>query len=213
MTNKVVTLWYRAPELLLGAQKYGPPIDAWAAGCILAELLMYKPLFPGNEEMEQLERIFSVLGAPNERIWRGLSLLPLVERGAVDLLKYQARFSMNNLQVKLPSDAVSDTGLELINSLLTYDPEKRLTVWRWAMLRCGNVGLHLNRLACVFVADRLGKRCGTTTFMRARMRKTMSSCPHSPRGTRNPATPKIGGCSRYRVQGGLLPLAASGRYR
>src|SRR5690606_7684387 len=93
MTNKVVTLWYRAPELLLGAQHYGPPIDAWAAGCILAELLTYKPLFPSNEEMEQLERIFKVLGAPNERIWNGVSSLPLVARGVVNLERFQQRFT------------------------------------------------------------------------------------------------------------------------
>lgn len=128
MTNKVVTLWYRAPELLLGTQEYGPPIDAWAAGCILAELLVYKPLFPANEELEQLERIFKVLGAPNERIWNGVTSLPLVARGIVDLERYQQRFTMNNLRLRLPPRTVSDSGLEVINRLLTYDPGKRATV-------------------------------------------------------------------------------------
>jgi serine/threonine protein kinase len=68
-TNRVVTLWYRAPELLLGATFYGPEIDAWAAGCILAELLTATPLFPGRSEYDQLQRIAVMLGAPTAELW------------------------------------------------------------------------------------------------------------------------------------------------
>jgi serine/threonine protein kinase len=68
-TNRVVTLWYRAPELLLGATFYGPEIDAWAAGCILAELLTATPLFPGRSEYDQLQRIAVMLGAPAAELW------------------------------------------------------------------------------------------------------------------------------------------------
>ena len=53
-TEEVATRWYRAPEVLLGSQSYGPPADVWSIGCILAEMLMGKPLFPGNSTLNQL---------------------------------------------------------------------------------------------------------------------------------------------------------------
>merc|ERR1712086_990869 len=59
-TNRVVTLWYRPPELLLGATKYGPEVDNWGAGCIVAELLLQKPLFPGRDERDQMDKVFSL---------------------------------------------------------------------------------------------------------------------------------------------------------
>jgi len=59
-TPIVVTLWYRAPELLLGAKEYSTPIDMWSVGCIFAEFLMKKPLFPGKSEIDELNRIFKV---------------------------------------------------------------------------------------------------------------------------------------------------------
>lgn len=60
MTNNVITLWYRPPELLLGLNKYGCAVDMWSAGCIFAELILRKPLFPGKTELEQLDLIFKV---------------------------------------------------------------------------------------------------------------------------------------------------------
>lgn len=75
-TREVVTLWYRSPELLLGAGTYGTPLDVWSAGCIFAELVCGKPLFPGEGEVDQISCIFNVLGAPNEDTWPGSSLLP-----------------------------------------------------------------------------------------------------------------------------------------
>lgn len=60
MTPKVVTLWYRAPEVLLGCDKYTTAIDLWACGCIFGELLLHEPLFPGRSEMEQLRLIYKV---------------------------------------------------------------------------------------------------------------------------------------------------------
>jgi len=59
-TPIVVTLWYRAPELLLGAKEYSTPIDMWSVGCIFAEFLMKRPLFPGKSEIDELSRIFKV---------------------------------------------------------------------------------------------------------------------------------------------------------
>lgn len=75
MTNHVVTLWYRPPELLLGAQHYGPEVDIWSTGCIFAELLISKPLLPGKVEAEQLERIWNTCGSPTEESWPGVSKL------------------------------------------------------------------------------------------------------------------------------------------
>lgn len=60
LTNRVITLWYRPPELLLGATRYGPSVDCWGVGCIFAELIIGKPLFPSKVELEQLEAIFKV---------------------------------------------------------------------------------------------------------------------------------------------------------
>ncbi|KAG5839808.1 hypothetical protein ANANG_G00208920, partial [Anguilla anguilla] len=78
MTPRVVTLWYRAPELLLGSKTQTTAIDMWAVGCILAELLAHKPLLPGSSEIQQVDLIVQLLGTPNENIWPGFSRLPLV---------------------------------------------------------------------------------------------------------------------------------------
>ncbi|XP_057493940.1 LOW QUALITY PROTEIN: cyclin-dependent kinase G-2 [Actinidia eriantha] len=124
-THLVVTLWYRAPELLLGAKKYSTAIDMWSLGCIMAELLSKAPLFNGKTEFDQLDKIFRILGTPNETIWPGFSKLPGVK---VNFVKHQ----YNLLRRKFPatsftgSPVLSDAGFDLLNKLLTYDPEKRI---------------------------------------------------------------------------------------
>ncbi|XP_078431290.1 putative serine/threonine-protein kinase At1g54610 [Wolffia australiana] len=70
LTSRVVTLWYRPPELLLGATNYGVAVDLWSAGCILAELYAGKPIMPGRTEVEQLHKIFKLCGSPSEDYWR-----------------------------------------------------------------------------------------------------------------------------------------------
>ncbi|XP_044490469.1 cyclin-dependent kinase G-2 isoform X2 [Mangifera indica] len=85
-THLVVTLWYRAPELLLGAKQYSTAIDMWSLGCIMAELLSKEPLFNGKTEFDQLDKIFRILGTPNETIWPGFSKLPGVK---VNFVKHQ----------------------------------------------------------------------------------------------------------------------------
>ncbi|CAM8879519.1 unnamed protein product [Rhodiola kirilowii] len=125
-TQLVVTLWYRAPELLLGAKQYSTAIDMWSLGCIMAELLSKKPLFDGKTEVEQLDKIFRTLGTPSEAIWPGFSKLPGVK---VNFVKHQ----YNLLRKKFPatsftgSPVLSDAGFNLLNKLLTYDPDKRIT--------------------------------------------------------------------------------------
>ena len=68
LTSVVVTLWYRSPEVLMGLS-YATPVDIWSCGCIFAELFLRKPLFPGGYEMDQLSKIFDVIGTPGEEEW------------------------------------------------------------------------------------------------------------------------------------------------
>jgi len=75
-THEVVTLWYRAPEILLGQSRYSTPVDIWSAGCIFAEMVTRTPLFPGDSEIDQIFRIFRTLGTPNDHVWPGVSKLP-----------------------------------------------------------------------------------------------------------------------------------------
>jgi cyclin-dependent kinase 1 len=75
-THEVVTLWYRAPEILLGAQRYSTPMDVWSIGCIMAEMITKRPIFHGDSEIDQLFRIFRSLGTPTEKEWPGVSTLP-----------------------------------------------------------------------------------------------------------------------------------------
>ena len=79
-THEVVTIWYRAPELLLGATEYSIAVDIWSIGCIFFELCKLKPLFDGREEIEMINMIFSTLGTPSEEIWPGFSQLPVVRQ-------------------------------------------------------------------------------------------------------------------------------------
>ena len=122
-TPRVVTLWYRSPELLLGATRYGPPIDIWSVGCILGELLLHRPLMPASIETKQLELICELLGTPSVRIWPGLADLPLWPQ-----LKHSLPDNeYNELPTRFAKARPSKAALELINGMLTYDPERRLT--------------------------------------------------------------------------------------
>ncbi|KAI7842421.1 hypothetical protein COHA_004060 [Chlorella ohadii] len=118
-TPGVVTLWYRAPEVLLGTEQYTEAIDMWSCGCILAELLRGEPLFPGRTEAAMLELMSRLLGAPNERIWPGLAAMPHASRFSLPPQPY------NYLRQEFPG--LSDSGIDLLNRLLTFDPEKRIT--------------------------------------------------------------------------------------
>jgi len=75
-SHEVVTLWYRAPDVLLGSRKYSTPIDMWSAGCIFAEMVTGKPLFPGANEADELRIIFKSLGTPTEQSWPAVTSLP-----------------------------------------------------------------------------------------------------------------------------------------
>ena len=119
LTPTVVTLWYRGPELLLGSKTYTMALDMWAVGCIFCELLSNKPLLPGKSEIDQLGLIVNLLGTPNEAIWSGFSSLPTLQKIQLKAQPY------NNIKEKY--HWLSETGIKLINDLLTYDPVKRAT--------------------------------------------------------------------------------------
>ncbi|CAN6352122.1 unnamed protein product [Urochloa humidicola] len=70
LTSRVVTLWYRPPELLLGATAYEPSVDLWSAGCVFAEMHARRPVLPGRTEVEQIHKIFKLCGSPPEEFWR-----------------------------------------------------------------------------------------------------------------------------------------------
>ncbi|KAL6223082.1 hypothetical protein ACLB2K_006472 [Fragaria x ananassa] len=74
LTSRVVTLWYRAPELLLGSTDYGVGIDIWSAGCLLGEMFVGRPIMPGRTEVEQLHKIFKLCGAPLDDYWKKMKL-------------------------------------------------------------------------------------------------------------------------------------------
>ncbi|RLV94272.1 Negative regulator of the PHO system [Spathaspora sp. JA1] len=117
-SNEVVTLWYRAPDVLLGSRAYTTSIDIWSAGCIFAEMCTGKPLFPGTANEDQLIKIFRLMGTPNERTWPGIS---------------QYANYKNNWQIFVPQDlrlivpTLDSLGLNLLQSLLQMRPEARIT--------------------------------------------------------------------------------------
>lgn len=77
LSPRVVTLWYRAPEVLFGDPGYGVAVDLWAVGCVLGELLLHEPMLRGKTEQQQVELIALLFGAPHDGIWPGFSQLPL----------------------------------------------------------------------------------------------------------------------------------------
>ncbi|KAK4524333.1 hypothetical protein GAYE_SCF03G2233 [Galdieria yellowstonensis] len=117
-TNRVVTLWYRAPELLLGTTDYSWPIDMWSVGCLMAEMLMRKPPFAGRDEIEQLDTIFRVLGTPTEDIWPEWTSLPKAE--LFSSKKYPSRF-------QLVFGHLSSICRDLLQKLLHLNPKCRIS--------------------------------------------------------------------------------------
>ncbi|KAA8545445.1 hypothetical protein F0562_020229 [Nyssa sinensis] len=118
LTSRVVTLWYRPPELLLGATDYGVAVDLWSAGCILAELFAGKPIMPGRTEVEQLHKIFKLCGSPSEEYWKK-SKLP-----HATIFKPQHPYERRVVETfkDFPSSA-----LTLLDVLLAVEPEGRGT--------------------------------------------------------------------------------------
>ena len=118
MTSLVVTLWYRAPELLLGTKIYDTAVDMWSVGCIFAELLLKEPLFPGKNETDQLSRIIRLLGLPTESTWPGYS------KFAKAHLKHSVHIQNN---IRHHFRHFSKATIDLLKSMLCYDPSKRIS--------------------------------------------------------------------------------------
>ncbi|XP_050081640.1 cyclin-dependent kinase 7 [Anopheles aquasalis] len=114
-TNQVVTRWYRCPELLFGARQYGTGVDMWAVGCILAELLLRVPFLPGESDLDQLTRIFQVLGTPNETNWPDVKSLP-------DYVQYKF---YPPIPLRDIFTAASEDLLDLANKMLALYPLNR----------------------------------------------------------------------------------------
>jgi len=118
LTQCVVTLWYRAPELLLGTDSYGAEVDVWSLGCVFGELLLNTPILPGKSEADQLGKIFALRGVPNSEIWPGWRKLPNA-RG----------LRLKELRPELPGkfDLLTPAGLDLLSTLLSLNPDARPT--------------------------------------------------------------------------------------
>jgi cyclin-dependent kinase len=116
-THEVVTLWYRAPDVLLGSRNYSTSVDIWSIGCIFAEMVRGKTLFPGKTEGHQLDTIFSLLGTPTVA-YTGSHELPEWKNDTV----YPAPVSFATLVPGLET-----AGLDLMQLMLSYDPARRIS--------------------------------------------------------------------------------------
>lgn len=120
-TNRVITIWYRSPELLLGETQYGPAVDIWSAACVLVEIFTRHAIFPGDGgEINQLDKIYNVLGTPTVQDWPGI-----VDMQWFELLRPTER-KPSTFEEKY-KDRVSPMGFELLQAMFLYDPTARPT--------------------------------------------------------------------------------------
>ncbi|KAI0079611.1 Pkinase-domain-containing protein [Panus rudis PR-1116 ss-1] len=119
LTQLVVTLWYRAPEILLGATTYSTAVDMWSVGCIFAELLLKEPLFRAKSEIELISMIFKLLGPPTPTTWPDFQSLPLAK--TINIPPPHP----SQLRQKFPF--ITSAGLDLLSRLLAYDPQERIS--------------------------------------------------------------------------------------
>lgn len=120
-TNRVITIWYRSPELLLGETQYGPAVDIWSAACVMIEIFTRHAIFPGDGgEINQLDKIYNVLGTPTKSEWPGL-----VDMTWFELLRPTER-KPNTFAEKF-QDRLTPDAFELLQAMFMYDPSKRPT--------------------------------------------------------------------------------------
>jgi serine/threonine protein kinase len=117
-THEVVTLWYRPPEILLGCKTYALPVDMWAVGTIMAEMSTKRPLFPGDSEIDEIFKIFRVLGTPNEDSWPGVT----------SLQDWNTSYPVwPSLQLSRFVPNLDEEGCDLMEQLMAIDPRRRLS--------------------------------------------------------------------------------------
>lgn len=117
MTPQMSTLWYRAPELLLGAEKYTPAVDVWSLGVVMAQMLAGKAPWPGDSEIDQLFRIFRDLGTPTEESWPGVASLP-------DYDDVFPQWAPSDVATRITED---ERARDLLRRMLCCDPDRRIT--------------------------------------------------------------------------------------
>ncbi|KAJ2797244.1 kinase subunit of RNA polymerase II carboxy-terminal domain kinase I, partial [Coemansia helicoidea] len=123
LTNRVITLWYRPPELLLGTTLYGPEVDIWSLGCVVLELFLKKPAFQGQNDIDQLEQIFKLLGTPADDVWDKFRKLPWA-----CYMTPATRYE-NRLRAALSARATT-SAIDLICWMLGLDPSTRPSAQR-----------------------------------------------------------------------------------
>ncbi len=133
MTSVVVTLWYRSPEVLLHSS-YSSSVDIWSLGCIFAELYLKRPLFAGKSDIDQLYKIFEIMGLPSEQDWPEQSVIPLEAfKKNLNLIKLNGGESMasnNNHGTNYLSDLMSQmnrNALDLLHKMLHFSVKERIT--------------------------------------------------------------------------------------
>ena len=121
LTDYVATRWYRAPEILLGSTKYGKAVDMWSLGCILGEMLLGKPMFPGSSTMNQLDRILELTGKPThddiEAIRSPFAVTMLESLPATKQRTWTEMFPM-----------ASPEALDFMQRMLQFNPNRRINV-------------------------------------------------------------------------------------
>lgn len=123
-THEVVTLWYRAPEILLGAKVYSTSVDIWSVGCILFELAHRKPLFYGESEIGQLFKIFRCLGTPSEELWQGSSELPEMK---ASFPKWKVHGNENLIKLCSHFEGMPEA-VDLLTQMMQLEPSMRISV-------------------------------------------------------------------------------------
>lgn len=120
-TNRVITIWYRPPELLLGETRYGPAVDIWSAACVYVEMFTKKAVFPGEGgEISQLDKLYTTLGTPTRGDWPDLVETPWFElMGPTERRK--------RIFEDIYRDILSPAALDLVSQIFRYDPAKRPT--------------------------------------------------------------------------------------
>ena len=122
-TYKVVTLWFRAPELLFGDTAYGTAIDVWSCGCVFGELLTGNCPFQGKDEESLMKKICEKCGTPNENNWPGVTKLPLYKK-----LCPSNNFPNSFKEFFKDIPKLDDVAMDLFSKMLELDPKKRITI-------------------------------------------------------------------------------------